>query len=117
MAMGRPLPPLELSPSDQERLQSMANFRSLPHGSVRRAEILLLAAEGWPNEARRCRSGYDAGYGGQVVRRFLQNGPQGLHDELSSGAPRSITDEQVAEVVDKTLKTKPKTKHSGRCAP
>jgi len=30
-----------------------------------------------------------------------------LHDELRSGAPRSITDEQVAEVVYKTLQTKP----------
>ena len=39
---------------------------------------------------------------------FLENGLPGLHDELRPGAPRSITDEQVAEVVYKTLKTRPK---------
>ena len=51
MVTGRPLTPLELSPSDRERLESMAKSRSLPHGLVRRAEMVLLAADGWPNEA------------------------------------------------------------------
>ena len=45
---------------------------------------------------------------GKWRRRFLDRGLNGLHDELRPGAPRSITDEQVAEVVYKTLKTKPK---------
>ena len=51
MTLGRPLAPLELTESDREQLVSMARSRSLPHGLVRRAEIVLLAAEGWPNEA------------------------------------------------------------------
>ena len=68
----------------------MARSRSLPHGLVRRAEIVLLAAEGWPNEA---------------VAELRS--ASGLHDERRPGAPRSIKDEQVAEVVYKTLKTKP----------
>ena len=46
MAMGRPLTPLELSESDREQMESMAQSRSFPHGLVRRAEIILLAAEG-----------------------------------------------------------------------
>ncbi len=51
MALGRPLTPLELTESDREQLGLMARSRSLPHGLVRRAEIVLLAAQGWPNEA------------------------------------------------------------------
>ncbi len=108
MVTGRPLTPLELSPSDRERLESMAKSRSLPHGLVRRAEIILLAAEGWPNEAVAAAVGVTRATVGKWRRRFLENGLQGLYDELRSGAPRSITDEQVAEVVYKTLKTQPK---------
>ncbi len=117
MVTGRPLTPLELSPSDRERLESMAKSRSLPHGLVRRAEMVLLAADGWPNEAVASAVGVTRATVGKWRRRFLDNGLNGLYDELRSGAPRSITDEQVAEVVYKTLKTSPKTKHSGRCAP
>ena len=106
--MGRPLTPLELSPSDREQLESMVRSRSLPHGLVRRAEMVLLAADGWPNEAVAAAVGVSRVTVGKWRRRFLDNGLNGLHDELRSGAPRSITDEQVAEVVYKTLKTKPK---------
>ena len=86
----------------------MAKSRSLSHGLVRRAEISLLAAEGWPNEAVAAAVGVTRATVGKWRRRFLENGLPGLHDELRSGAPRSSTDEQVAEVVYKTLKTKPK---------
>ncbi len=107
MAMGRPLTPLALSASARAQLESMAQSRSLPHGWVRRAEIVLLAAEGWPHEAVAAAVGVTRATVGKWRRRFLENGLHGLHDELRSGAPRSITDEQVAEVVYKTLKTKP----------
>ncbi len=108
MAMGRPLTPLELSASDRAQLESMAHSRSLPHGLVRRAEIVLLAAEGWPHEAVAGAVGVTRATVGKGRQRFLENGLNGLYDERRSGAPRSITDEQVAEVVYKTLKTKPK---------
>ena len=75
---------------------------------MRRAEIILLAAEGWPHEAIGGAVGVSRVTVGKWRRRFLDRGLNGLHDELRPGAPRSITDEQVAEVVYKTLKTKPK---------
>ena len=108
MAIGRPSTPLELSASDRKQLQSMAQSRSLPHGLVRRAEIVLLAAEGWPHEAIGGAVGVSRVTVGKWRQRFLDRGLNGLHDEPRPGAPRSITDEQVAEVVYKTLKTKPK---------
>ena len=107
MVMGRPLTPLELTESDREKLQSMVHSRSLPHGLVQRAEIVLLAADGWPNEAVAAAVGVTRATVGKWRQRFLNNGLNGLYDELRSGAPRSITDEQVADVVYRTLKTKP----------
>ena len=40
--------------------------------------------------------------------RFLKEGVSGLHDELRPGRPRPIRDERVAQLVHKTLKTKPR---------
>ena len=74
MAMGRPLAPLELSPSDREQLESMARSRSLPHGLVRRAEMVLLAADGWPNEAVAAAVGVSRVTVGKWRRRFLDHG-------------------------------------------
>jgi transposase len=108
MAMGRPLTPLALSASARAQLESMAQSRSLPHGWVRRAEIVLWAAEGWPHEAVAGAVGVTRATVGKGRQRFLENGLNGLYDERRSGAPRSITDEQVAEVIYRTLKTKPK---------
>ena len=46
MARGRPVQPINLSGDDKLQLQSVARSRSLPHGLVRRAKIILMAAEG-----------------------------------------------------------------------
>ena len=107
MRSGRPLVPFELSEPIRKPLQSLANSRSTPHGLVRRAEIVLLAADGWPNQAiARCLSTSPATVG-KWRKRFVEQGLMGLYDELRPGAPRSIDDEQVAAVVYRTLHEKP----------
>jgi putative transposase len=40
-------------------------------------------------------------------QRYIECGLEGLHDELKPGRPRSISDEQVAMVVRRTLQAKP----------
>ena len=45
---------------------------------------------------------------GKWRRRFVEQGVSGLHDELRPGRPRPISDERVAQLVRKTLETKPK---------
>jgi len=107
MPLGRPLASLELTDEIHQQLESYRNSRSLPHGLVRRAEIILLAAEGWPNEAIGATVGLSRATVGKWRQRFLDHGLDGLYDEWRSGAPRSIADERVAEVVFKTLQTKP----------
>ena len=51
MARGRPKHELTLSPSEREQLLSMKRSRSLPHALVKRAQIVLMAAEGCSNTA------------------------------------------------------------------
>ncbi len=44
---------------------------------------------------------------GKLRRRFVEPGMSGLHDELRPGRPRPISDERVAQLVRKTLKSRP----------
>ena len=85
----------------------MAKSRSLPAGLVSRAKIILLSASGKTNlEIARQLEMTNATVG-KWRRRFLAQGLSGLHDELRPGRPRPISDERVARLVRKTLKTKP----------
>ena len=108
MAMGRPKAALVLSAQQREQLESLANSRSLPAGLVGRAKIILLSASGKTNLqiARQLR--VTNATVGKWRRRFLKHDVAGLHDELRPGRPRPISDERVAQLVRKTLETKPK---------
>jgi putative transposase len=44
---------------------------------------------------------------GKWRKRFLERRLNGLYDELRPGKPRTIDDERVAELICKTLRTKP----------
>jgi len=108
MALGRPKAVLVLSPQQREQLESLASWRSLPAGLVTRARIILMSAAGINNQeiARQLRTTKVTV--GKWRRRFLERDVTGLHDELRPGRPRSMGDEQVAQLVRKTVDTKPK---------
>lgn len=108
MKQGRPKKPLVLSSEERQQLESLATSRSLPHGLIQRVRIVLLAAEGIPNWTIARRVGLSRAMVGVWRRRFLERGLEGLHDELRPGRPRSVSDEKVARVLRKTLKTKPR---------
>ncbi len=105
--MGRPLTPIELSDSERELLESMVASHSLPHGLVMRANIVLLAAKGCANQDIAQQLHLDPSTISKWRRRFVQNRLEGLHDELRPGRPRSIPDEEIAALIDKTLNSKP----------
>src|ERR1035437_5181375 len=108
MAMGRPKAVLVLSPQQREQLERLASSRSLPAGLVRRAKIVLLSASGKTNVQIARQMGLTNATAGKWRRRFLEQDVSGLHDELRPGRPRPISDERVAQLVRKTLETKPK---------
>jgi putative transposase len=107
MAKGRPKKAITLAKEEQDQLKSIASSRSLPFGLVVRARIILMAAEGMTNKAIAQKIGYSAQSIWLWRKRYLEHGLSGLHDELRPGRPRTISDEQVAELIKKTLKTKP----------
>ena len=51
MGRGRPRKPIVLSPQVREELMSLSRSRSLSHGLVRRANIILMSADGISNRA------------------------------------------------------------------
>jgi len=108
MPRGRPKLELALSASECEQLVAMTRSRSLPHARVRRAQIILMSADGSNNIAIAEALNLSRLTVGMWRRRFMAQRVTGLYDELRSGGPRSIHDEQIARLVRKTLKTSPK---------
>jgi putative transposase len=107
MARGRPVAPIQLNDEERTQLMSLANSRSLPHGVVQRAQIVLACAEGEANSDIAARLKLNKATVGKWRQRYRQMGIEGLHDELRAGRPRSIEDERVAEVINTALQTRP----------
>jgi transposase len=104
---GRPKEPLVLSEEEREQLSGIANSRSLPHGLARRAQIVLLAADNVPYHAIADKVGVSPPTVCNWRKRYLKQGMTGLHDEMRPGRPRTVSDEEVAMLVRKTIETKP----------
>ena len=108
MVTGRPKKPLTVSVEERKQLQAWASSRSLPHGLVRRARIVLMSAEGMSNTAIARRLGLSMPTVGKWRERYRTEGLQGLYGEARPGRPRTISDEKVAALVRRTLRKKPK---------
>lgn len=108
MPLGRPIPPVTLDARMREQLQTMSRSRSLPQALAQRAKVILLAADGLNNSTIAVQLGLSRPTVGKWRRRFLSQGLVGLYEEARPGAPRVISDEQVAALLRQTLQSKPK---------
>ena len=109
MKTGRPKEPIVLTEEEREQLEAIERSRSMPAGIVRRAKIILYSAAGLPIADIAERLDVSPFTVGTWRKRFLADRIQGLHDELRPGRPRSLSDEEVAELIKKALQTKPST--------
>ena len=107
MPRGRPLKALEVSQGAREELESLVRSRSLPAGLVRRAEIVLLCAGGLDNKAVAERVRTSRQTVGKWRERFRTQGLMGLYDERRPGRPRSIEDDELMALLQRTLETEP----------
>ena len=107
MSRGRPTTPITLVEHQKDQLLGIARSRSLPHGIVRRAQIVLACADGETHTAIAERFGVSNITVGKWRRRYLEQGLEGLHDELRSGRPRTHEDDRVAEVINTALQNRP----------
>ena len=105
--MGRPNVVVRVSAAEAEQLSSIARSRSLPHSLVRRAQIVLMSAEGILNQVVAERCGVSVPTISHWRRCWRERGVAGLHGELRPGRPRSYGDEQVAMLMRKVLRSRP----------
>jgi putative transposase len=99
---------IELTDTERAELTSMARSRSLPAALALRARIVL-ACEG-PDKASTDAAkalGIDRNTVNKWRGRYARGRLSGLYDELRPGRPRTVDDERVAELIKKTLHTKP----------
>ena len=108
MPGGRPRLELKISPEDRTHLESISRSRSLPAGLVRRAQIVLLSAAGVPNTQIAARFKVTNATISFWRKRYRQMGAAGLHGELRPGRPRTHSDSQVAALLNKVVRSKPK---------
>jgi transposase len=98
---------IELSEGERAELQARLRRRKVARGDALRAEIVLLAAEGLSNLAITERLGIARMTVATWRRRFAERRMDGLVEDPRPGAPRTVTDEKVAEVVTATLESLP----------
>lgn len=108
MKRGRPNQPIVLSTEDRVHLTAFSRSQSLPHALVRRAKLILLSADGMASTQIAKKLDLSQQIVSKWRKRFLQEGINGLYNQLRSGKPRSIDDEQVAQVIRKALRSTPK---------
>jgi transposase len=108
MATGRPLPPLELTPEERASLERLVRRGKTAQRLAFRARIVLRCAEGLANMAVAQELGTSNQTVGKWRSRFVERREDGLSDEPRPGAPRTVNDEKVEELVTLTLESTPK---------
>jgi transposase len=99
---------IELSDEERGQLEAWARRRTSAQALALRSRIVLLAAQGLSNTEIARRLGISRPPVTKWRSRFAEHRLDGLVDEPRPGRPRTVTDEQVEEVIVKTLETTPK---------
>ncbi|CAN5530596.1 IS630 family transposase [soil metagenome] len=107
MRTGRPTAPIILTAEERGILHGWVRSHSMRQGLAKRARAILLAAEGRPNTEIASLIGCCGGTVGNWRERFLASRIEGLNDEYRPGRPRTVLEEDVARLLDKTLLEKP----------
>ena len=104
---GRLAVPVALDEQERETLERWARRPSSSQALALRCRIVLGAAAGGTNTAIAARLGCCAATVSKWRGRFAERRLDGLVDEPRPGGPRKITDEQIEEVLVKTLEETP----------
>ena len=105
---GPKLPELALTEDERATLQRWARRAKSSQALALRCRIVLACAEGASNAAVAERLGISRPTVTKWRSRFVARRLEGLADEPRPGAARTITDEQVEQVLVMTLETTPK---------
>ena len=104
-AKGRPIAPLKLSAEERTYLERQVRRHRVARSLSGRCRIVLRCADGLPSKSIAAELGLHEHTVGKWRRRFLKDRCDGLLDEARPGRPRTIDDDQVAAVIEQTLRT------------
>ena len=104
---GRPMAVLVLSDEERSYLERQARRRRVARSISDRCRMILRCADGLTNKVVAAEIGVHEHTVGKWRRRFLKERIEGLSDEPRPGRPRTLTDDQVAKVVERTLSATP----------
>lgn len=108
MGAGRPLPKLELTVAENNRLGEWARRRTTAQALALRARIVLGCAQGATNTRVAQRLRVTVQTVGKWRQRFIEQRLDGLVDAPRPGQPRKISDAKVEEVLAMTIERRPK---------
>lgn len=104
---GRPVAELVLTDEECETLQRWARRAKSSQALAQRSRIVLGCAAGKSNKDVAAEVGVWPQTVGKWRQRFVENRLDGLSDEPRPGGPRTISDEQIEEVLVATLERQP----------
>src|SRR6266849_3431978 len=107
MALGRPLSPLSLYPSERQQLLDWTRRPKTAQALALRARIVLLSAAGHNNTEVARRVQVALATVGKWRQRFVLLRLDGLLDEPRPGTPRRLSDAAVERVLARTLESQP----------
>jgi transposase len=99
--------PLTLTAAERAELEKLVRRRKTAQDLALRARIVLRCAAGATNQAVAREVGVCAHTAGKWRERFAKDRLEGLRDEPRSGAPRTVTDERITDLLVRTLETMP----------
>jgi len=107
MRTGRPKKQLTIDDMERATLSGIARSRSMPAALVLRAKIVLACEGEASNQAVAASLDLSPHTVGKWRTRFVADRLEGLYDEVRSGRPRTVKDETVAALINKTLTSRP----------
>jgi transposase len=105
---GRPKPDLVLTEDERERLEGLVRRPTTPQARALRAKVILESATGLTNVEVAKKLGINNNTVSKWRTRYIRSGIEGLVDAPRSGAPRTVSDEDVEMVVRMTLDKRPR---------
>lgn len=106
-AKGRPIEPLVVTADERVYLERQVRRHRVTRSLSERCRIILRCADGLQSKVVAAELGVHEHTVGKWRRRFLVDRIDGLLDEARPGRPRTIDDDQVAAVIERTLRTTP----------
>lgn len=104
---GRPLSALVLSSEERDYLERQVRRHRAPRSFSDRCRMILRCADGLTSKTVAAELGVHEHTVGKWRRRFVADRIDGLLDEPRPGRPRTIEDDQVAVVIERTLHSTP----------